>query len=75
MLSSDIATGHQALSQDFAARMNLQSMRIDTVSDSVQKIQVDTADNTKLLHDLLVNMENLGDSVKHLKTVMAEDWE
>ena len=55
--------------------MNLQSMRIDTVSDSVQKIQVDTADNTKLLHDLLVNMENLGDSVKHLKTVMAEDWE
>ena len=55
--------------------MNLQSMRIDTISDSVQKIQVDTADNTKLLHDLLVNMENLGESVKHLKIVMAEEWQ
>ena len=72
--SSDVATGHQALSQKFGEQMNLQSNRIDTVTDRVQKLQVDTADNTKLLHDLLVNMENLGESVKHLKTVGAEDW-
>ena len=52
----------------------MQSIRIDTVSDSVQKIQTDTTDNTKLLHDMLVNMENLGESIKYLKAEMATEW-
>ena len=55
--------------------MQVQSLRIDNVSDNVNKIQQDTADNTKLLHDMLVNMENLGDSIKYLKEEMAADWE
>ena len=72
--SSDVTTGHQALSRDFGQRMDIQSTRIDTVSESVQKIQTDTADNTKLLHDMLVNMENLGDSIKNLKAEMGTEW-
>ena len=73
--SDEVATGHQALVHDFGQRIEVQNTRIDTVSDSVQRIQIDTADNTKLLHDLLLNMENLGESVKNLKTEMAEGWE
>ena len=53
-------------------RMEIQSQRIDAVTNSVQRIEKDSADNTKLLHDLLVNMENLGESFKQLKSeVMA----
>ena len=48
--------------------MQLQSRRIDTISDSIQKFEENAADNTKLLHDLLVNMENLGDTVKQMKS-------
>ena len=72
--SEEVAVGHQALSRDFGQRIESQSARIDTVSDSVQKIQTDTADNTKLLHDLMVNMENLGESIKYLKAEMAQEW-
>ena len=54
--------------------MQIQSQRIDIVTDSVQRIEKDSADNTKLLHDLIVNMENLGESFKQFKSeVMA--WE
>ena len=60
--------------QDVSACLQVQSQQIDTVTDSVQKIKKDTADNTKLLHDLIVNMENLGESLKQMKSeVMA--WE
>ena len=54
--------------------MQLQSQRIDNVFDSVQQIDRDSADNTKLLHELLVNMENLGESVKYLKSELAANW-
>ena len=53
----------------------MQSQRIDTVTDSVQRIERDSADNTKLLHELIVNMENLGESIKYLKSEMATNWE
>ena len=72
--SSDVVTGHQQLSHDFGAQMQVQSVRIDNVNDSVRKIQQDTADNTKLLHDMIVNMENLGDSIKYMKSEMAAGW-
>ena len=73
--SSDVATGQTQLSQDFGGRLQVQTQRIDTVTDSVQRIEKDTADNTKLLHDLIVNMENLGDSIKYMKGEMAADWQ
>ena len=64
----DVAIGHAQLSQDVNVRLQVQSQRIDTVTGSVQRIEKDSADNTKLLHDLLVNMENLGESFKNLKS-------
>ena len=46
----------------------------DTVIDSVQRIERDSADNTKLLHDLVINMENLGESLKQMKSEVKA-WE
>ena len=66
--SSDVAKEQQQLSQDVSVQLQVQSRRIDTVSDSIQKFEENAADNTKLLHDLLVNMENLGDTVKQMKS-------
>ena len=60
--------GQQQLLQDVSDRLQVQSHRIDTVSESIQKFEENAADNTKLLHDLLVNMENLGDTIKQMKS-------
>ena len=48
-------------------RLQLQSQRIDSVSDSIQQMRQEAADNTKLLHDMIVNMENLGESVRNMQ--------
>ena len=67
--------GQTQLSQDVNVRLQVQSQRIDAVIDSVQRIERDSADNTKLLHELIVNMENLRESIKYLKSEMATNWE
>ena len=54
--------------------LQVPSQRIDTVTDSVQRIEKDSANNTKLLHDLIVNMENLGESLKQMKSEFMT-WE
>ena len=73
--SVDVATGQAHLTQGVDVRLQSQSLRIDTISDSIQRIERDSADNTKLLHELIVNMENLGDSIKYMKAEMAANWE
>ena len=40
----------------------------------MQRIEKDSTDNTKLLHDLIVNMENLGESFKQMKSEVM-GWE
>ena len=62
------------MQQGFSESLQLQSQRIENVSDNVQRMERDAAENTKLLHELIVSMENLGESVKYLKTEMAADW-
>ena len=65
---TEVATGREQMSQEFGARLQLQSQRIDSVSDSIQQMRQEAADNTKLLHDMIVNMENLGESVKNMQS-------
>ena len=48
-------------------RLNLQSLRIDAVNESVQKAEKTAADNSEILHNLLVGIENLSENVKQLK--------
>ena len=55
-------------------RLQAHAQRIDTITDSVQKIERDTVDNTKLLHDLVISMENLGESLKQMKSEVKA-WE
>ena len=62
------------VSSTVSDRLQVQSHRIDTVSESIQKFEENAANNTKLLHDLLVNMENLGDTVKQMKSDFM-NWE
>ena len=44
------------------------------MNESVQKIERDSVDNTKLLHDLVISMENLGQSLKQMKSEVKA-WE
>ena len=60
--------GQQQLAQDVIDHLQAQSQRIETVSDSIQKFEEKVADDSKLLHDLLVSVENLGDTVRQMKT-------
>ena len=66
--SADVVQGQQQLSQDVSDRLRVHSIQVNDLSETVQKMEKDNADNTKLLHDLLVNMENLGETVKQMRT-------
>ena len=55
-------------------RLNLQSLRIDTLSDSMQKAQKTADDNPEIQHNLMVGIENLSENVKQLKEEMR-GWE
>ena len=46
---------------------------MDSVTDLIQQMRQEAADNTTLLHDMIVNMENLGESVKNLQNDY-ENW-
>ena len=53
--------------------MNLQSPRIDVVTESVQKAQKAAEDNAELLQNLLVGVENMGENLKKFREEM-EGW-
>ena len=72
--NADVAMGENQSLQDVDVRLQAQSQRIDTVSESVQKIERDSVDNTQLLHDLVTGMENLGESLKTLRSEVKA-WE
>ena len=55
-------------------RLNVQSLRINTLSDLMQKAQKTANDNAEILHNLMVGIENLSENVKQLKEEMR-GWE
>ena len=54
----------QQVTEKFEQRLNLQSNRIDVVTESVQKTQMTAEDNAELLQNLLVGVENMGENLK-----------
>ena len=64
---ADVSGSQEQLSSAVDERINLQSQRIDTVSESMQEAHKTAQENSEILHDLLVGMENLGESVKQLQ--------
>ena len=55
-------------------RMNLHSERMDAMHESVQQAQKTAAENSATLHDMLVGIENLAESVKQLREEVR-GWE
>ena len=48
-------------------RLNLQSNRIDHVTESVQKAQRAVEENAELLQNLLVGVKNMGENLKNFR--------
>ena len=53
------------VSEQFEQRLELQSSRIDVVNESVKKSQKASEDNTDLLQNLLVGIENMWENFKN----------
>ena len=62
------------MSEAVETRLNLKSLRLDAVNKSVQQAQKTATDNSDILHDLLVGVENLGETVKQLREEVR-GWE
>ena len=67
-----VVTSQTGMPEDVKAQLQLQSQRVDLIGETVHTIQKDTANNAELLQTLLVNLENLGESVKQLRSEMTE---
>ena len=63
----DVSGSQEKLSSVVDDRLNLLSLCIDSVSESVHEVHKTAQENAEMLHNLLVGMENLGDSVKQLR--------
>ena len=59
-----VGSAQKQVSEVVEARLNLQSQRIDSVNESVQKAQKTAADNAEMLHNLIVGIENMGENIK-----------
>ena len=67
---ADVQGSQEKLSSDVDEKLNLQSSRIDAVSESVHEARKTTQDNAELLQTLLVSIENLGENFKQMREEM-----
>ena len=63
---ADVLGSQVQLSSAVNVLLNLQSSRIDIVSESTQEARKTAQDNADMLNTLLVSIENLGENVKQL---------
>ena len=61
------------VSSSMDARLNLQSERIDNVNIAVEKAQKTAKDNSDMLENLLIGIENMSENVKQFREEM-EEW-
>ena len=62
------------MSEEFEQRLQLHSVRMDSISESVHEAQKTATETAGTLHDLVVGIENLGESVKQLREEVR-GWE
>ena len=62
-----VGVAQQQVTENVEQRLNLESLRIDTVTESVQKAQKAAEDNAELLQNLLVGVENMGENLKKFR--------
>ena len=70
IFEADAAAREKQMSSDVDARLQLQSQRVDNLTESVQKVQENTVNNAETLQALLISMENLGENFKELRDDM-----
>ena len=61
------------MSEKFEQRLTLQSNRMDSLSENVQKQQKTAEGNAQLLQNLLIGVENMGENLKKYREKM-ESW-
>ena len=64
---ADISGSQKKLTSAVEERLNLQSSRIDTVSEFAHEAHKMVQENAETLHSLLVGIKNLGENVKQLQ--------
>ena len=64
---AEVSGSQKLLSSGVEEKSNLQFVRLDTVSETMNEAQKATLETSELLHNLLVGMENLGENVKQLR--------
>ena len=64
---AEVSGSQELLSSKKKKKINLQSVRLDNVSETVNETQKIAQETAELLHNLLVGMENLGENVKQLR--------
>ena len=57
---ADAVARETQMSGDVDARLQLQSQRVDNLTEFVHKVQEDTVNNAETLQALLISMENFG---------------
>ena len=68
-----VGDAQQQVTEKFQQRWNLQSSRIDVLTESVHKAQKIAEENAEFLQGLLVDVENLGENLKQFREEM-EGW-
>ena len=67
--STHVVAGTQKQMSDAVDhRLNVQSQRMDTLNENVQKAQKISSDNSDLLQGLLIGIENLSENFKQFKS-------
>ena len=64
VFEADAVARETQMSGDVDARLQLQSQRVDNLTESVHKVQEDIVNNAETLQALLISMENLGENFK-----------
>ena len=67
---ADVSSSQEKLSSAVEEKINLQSSRIDAVSESAHEAHKTAQDNAELLQTLLVSIENLGENFKQMREEM-----
>ena len=70
----DVTGSEKKISDAVDSQLKSQSLLIDAVNESVQKAQKTATENSETLHDMLVGIENLRESVKQLRAEIR-GWE
>ena len=62
------------MSDAMEQRLNLQPVRMDAMHESVQQAQETATENSATLHDMLVGIKNLAETVKQMREEIR-GWE